>query len=182
MMKEIWKDIAGYEGYYQISNTGSVKSLDRVINVIDGKRIYDKHLTGKILYQRRHGKGYKTVSLLKDCESKSVYIHRLVAQAFIPNDANCPMINHKNAVKNDNCAENLEWCTNGENVQYAYDLGTHSNSKAVVCLSDGKIFISGCAAGKFYKLNQRNISECCNGKRKTCGGLKFSFTENGGNK
>lgn len=103
---EIWKDVKGYEGLYQVSNIGKVKSLH-----------YNKE---KILADRFDKKGYLSVRLFKNGKSKIFKTHRLVAQAFIPNPINKEQVNHINGVKSDNRVENLEWCTNYENCVHAH--------------------------------------------------------------
>ena len=96
-MEEIWKDIEGYEGIYQVSNNGRVRSL-----------LYNKI---KMLKTQTYKRGYKYIALSKNGEKKKYKIHRLVAQAFIPNPNNYPQINHKDEDKSNNYINNLEWCT-----------------------------------------------------------------------
>lgn len=101
-MKEIFKDILGYEGLYQVSNLGNVKSM----------------YTNKILSAATKKRGYQYVNLYKDKLSKMHQIHRLVATAFIPNPNNLPIVNHKDEDPTNNKAENLEWCTHTYNINY----------------------------------------------------------------
>lgn len=112
MQKEIWKDVIGYEGRYQVSNFGTVRSLDRIS--YSGRK-----LKGKIIYHGTHPEGYKTVNLCSNGICKTIRVHRLVAQAFIPNPNNLPQVNHINEVKSDNRVENLEWITNRGNVNHS---------------------------------------------------------------
>lgn len=112
------KPIKGYEGYYEVDCFGRVYSLDRTISVNDNGRMYDKPVIGRVMGQTVKSNGYKCVSLTKDGESKAFYVHRLVADAFIPNPDDLPMVNHKDEDKSNNFVENLEWCTNEYNINY----------------------------------------------------------------
>ena len=105
------KPIKGYEGYYEIDQFGRVYSVNREIFVNDNGRKYNKPLKAKQMKQSMHTKGYKTVSLTKDGKTKTVFVHRLVAIAFIPNEHKLPLVNHKDEDKTNNCVENLEWCS-----------------------------------------------------------------------
>lgn len=116
---EQWKDIEGYEGFYQVSNCGRVKSLARETNAVIQMNTEDR-----IKKASQKGKdGYLTVQLYKNNTAKSVYVHRLVAESFIPNPLKKKTVNHKNGNKQDNRVENLEWMTYKENNKHAYDTG-----------------------------------------------------------
>ena len=104
------KPVKGYEGYYEVDQFGRVFGLERIIKVNDNGRNYEKPIAGKQLKQSMHTKGYKTVSLTKDGKTKTLFVHRLVAEAFIPNETNLPMVNHKDEDKTNNFVGNLEWC------------------------------------------------------------------------
>jgi hypothetical protein len=119
-MDEIWKDIIGYEGLYQISNLGRVKSLPRKFYLKNGK-IHKAQLSELILKDRFSVKGYKAVVLRKDLTPKSYQIHRLVAFAFIGQpDLDRNQINHINGIKTDNQVSNLEWVNNRENMVHSF--------------------------------------------------------------
>ena len=117
-MKEIWKDIKNFEGLYQVSNKGRVRSLDRIsVNCYGMPR----KLKGKILKPHLNVYGYLDIGL-SNCGNGNIFkVHRLVADAFIPNPKNLPQVNHKDENKQNNCVENLEWCTNAYNVKYSWD-------------------------------------------------------------
>ena len=101
-MQEIWKEVSGFEGYYQVSNFGNVR---RVSNV--------KCKSG-ILKPQANRKGYLTVFLYKDCKWHKKFVHRLVASAFIPNHEELPFVGHKDNDRKNNAASNLKWCTKAE--------------------------------------------------------------------
>lgn len=107
-MKEVWKPIEGYEGLYDISNLGRVKSLPKQ----SGSRL---NINSTIMRLGSDKNGYSVISLSKNGKYKLCKVHRLVGQAFIPNPENKPCINHKNLIKNDNAFVNLEWVTIYEN-------------------------------------------------------------------
>ena len=109
---EIYKNIENYEGLYQISNLGNVKSLNN-----------SKFKKEKILKKGLQKNGYEIISLCKENKKKSYTVHRLVALHFIPNLENKKQVNHINGIKTDNIVENLEWCTTSENTKHAYDNG-----------------------------------------------------------
>ena len=113
---ETWRDIKGYEGRYQVSNMGRVKSLSREVASKNGSKQYRKE---RILKPRSNGKGYLRVSLCKSSsETKDFYIHRLVCEAFHENPMNRPDVNHINEDKSDNRACNLEWVTRKGNCNF----------------------------------------------------------------
>ena len=120
-MKEVWKDIKGYEGLYQVSNYGNVKSCDRHVFAGVGSNHKTQHIKEKLL--RAGGGKYKQVRLSKNGKIKAFLIHRLVAQAFISNPNNLPCINHKDEDPKNNNANNLEWCTYKYNNEYNNRVG-----------------------------------------------------------
>jgi len=124
---EIWKDIKEYEGLYQVSNLGRIKSMEKKsIGKSNSLRI----LTEKILKCNVDAKGYKFISLWKNGEKKRIVkIHKLVAETFIPNPLNLSQINHIDGIKSNNVVYNLEWCTASQNIKHAYDNGLKTQSK-----------------------------------------------------
>ena len=113
---EIWKDIKDYEGLYQVSNLGRVRSLPKVDRL---GRVHN----GKIKAQVNNGSGYLIVNLKHNGKQKMKTVHRLVAETFISNDDNLPEINHIDGNKVNNRVDNLEWCTRSENVKHAIKNG-----------------------------------------------------------
>ncbi|NCD07360.1 MAG: endonuclease [Spirochaetia bacterium] len=181
-MKEIWKDIKGYEGLYQISNLGNVKSLSRTIINYRGS-----YTSKEIIMKTYFLGGYKRIGLLNNKIVKRILIHRLVAEAFIPNPKNKRDINHINGIKSDNRVENLEWNTRSENVKHAYNIGlnpklygkNNKHSKIVLQYSLENIFIkkyySITEAGKENNICRTDISSVCSGRLKTAGGYKWKI-------
>lgn len=114
-MIEIWKPIKGFEGFYEVSNIGRVKSVDRFI---DNNGTPQK-IFGKIKTPQDNGHGYLWVQLYRNNKGTYKYVHRLVAEAFIPNPDNKPQVNHLDYNKQNNCVNNLEWVTAKENNEYS---------------------------------------------------------------
>ena len=120
-MEEVWKDIEEYKGIYQVSNHGRIRSLDRMLTYKTRYGVFQHLQRGKILHQYPDDRGYLWVKLHDLKSKKTVKVHRLVGNAFIPNPNNLPCINHKDEDKTNNMVDNLEWCSHLYNNLY----GTH---------------------------------------------------------
>lgn len=180
------KNVIGYEGLYLIDNLGNVVSLPK----IQGRRLHNKY---KILNAKVNKFGYKEVALTKDGKTKTLLLHRLIAQHFVPNPNSLPCVNHKNGVKSDNRIENLEWCTKSQNTKHAFDnnLGgfkiraiknleswnrNHAYLK-VVLEKDGKTieFSSSFDAARFVGASQTEITKAITKSQRCRGYRVFGF-------
>lgn len=167
---EEWRDIQGYEGLYQVSNYGRVRSLDRVVTQTNNGTL-SKHLyRGRILKQNKRPNGYYGVQLSKDGITKPYLIHRIVATEFIPNPDNLPQVNHKDEDKYNNCVDNLEWC----DAKYNSNYGT-ARQKVVDAISkpilqftlDGdfiKEYSSAAEVQRETNFNKSHVSDAAKGK------------------
>lgn len=171
-MREIWKDIRGFEGLYQISNFGNVKSVARVIS----RSTTDLPVQERILKPCvRHG--YKHIVLSKNGKFTTGHIHRLVAEAFIPNPNNLPCVNHKDENPSNNCVDNLEWCTRAYNNSYNHlrERAAIAKRKPILQFDLNGNFIREWAhareAAETLGLNKRAIYGACTGRLKTSGGF-----------
>ena len=176
-MKEIFKDIEGYENLYQISNQGTVKSLGN-----------GKSRKERILKPAKDKKGYLRVGLCKQGKRKMYLVHRLVTSAFIENPNNLPQVNHKDEDKTNNNVENLEWCDAKYNNNYGTrnERSAESNTnnpkqvkqcKQVLCLETGVVYPSTSELEREFGFSKGNISSACNGKLKTAYGFHWKYVE-----
>lgn len=199
LLNEEFRDIENYEGLYQISNYGRVKSLKRKTNVClknNTKRVVKERILKNSLHLKSRGPHYR-IKLSKENKTVMIYIHRLIAEAFIPNPNNHPIVNHIDGNALNNMADNLEWCTIEHNVRHAFEnglikirKGTKShmygksgslspNSKKVNQYTKEGIFIKTWESINLAEktLNIKNISTCCQNKRKTSGGYIWKYKE-----
>ena len=171
LIKEIWKDIPEYEGLYQASNLGKIKSLDRF-------NYKGHHNLEKILKQKLNKNGYLSVSLCKNKKVKVCYIHKLIAITFLDNNNNYPCVNHKDGNKQNNIVDNLEWCSYTHNNNEAIRLKLRK-TKPVIQYDKNFIKIkkwdSIANAARILKINPSDISTVCKGKRKTAGGYIWKY-------
>ena len=167
-MREIWKDVIGYEGLYQVSNIGNVRSMNYRGTGIVKNLVPKKNNCGR---------------LWVDLKGKSFLIHRLVAYAFIPNEHNYPEINHKDENPQNNCVENLEWCT-GEYNKMSYSnknvrRGAWKNTTPVLQIDSSGDLVRRWKDSRTIALStgmsQWSITQCCNGKRKTAYGFRWQY-------
>jgi hypothetical protein len=182
---EIWKDVVGYEGLYEVSNFGNIYS----------------HINKKILKNSKNDKGRYSVELFKNGKSKRLLVHRLVMIAFVPNPDNFPQVNHMDENPSNNMLNNLEWCTPKYNMNYG-EVAKTRHSKIDYSTEERKALarINGkCAnvpvlqknkkgeilmkfdsikdATKHLKVNQSHIVECCKGQRKTSHGFMWEYAK-----
>lgn len=195
MTNEIWKPTKGFEGYYEVSNLGRVKSLARTITShhSDGTVYQVVHRKECIKKEQLDKKGYIRLMLQVDKKHKAISVHRAVAEAFIPNSNNLPQVNHKDENKTNNCVENLEWSTNKYNCHYSTHIERMSkslkgvkrpylytpveqwtlNGKFVAefpCIED---------AAKATGIDKAGISHCCRGFRRGHG-ITYPINKAGG--
>lgn len=171
---EIWKDIVGYEGIYQVSNLGKVKRIGAY-----GNQTSKKWKSNKLLKPASKNNGYMFVGLSKDGSVKSKHIHRLVAEAFIPNPQNKSTVNHKDGDRSNNIVENLEWATYSENNVHSIDvLGRDSKNR-----SDSKPVLQFDKVGNFIKeypsMREAQRQTKIIGIDKVCSGVKYRKTAGG---
>ena len=186
-MEEIWKPITNYEGLYEVSNLGNVKSLEKTILRSDGIK---KHLPNRVLNPYINNDGYSVVNLYKDKKTQTFYVHRLVAEAFIQNPENKPFIDHIIPVRvgGTNEISNLRWCTIEENnnnpitrerIRVVSEETRKKRYKPILqyTLSGELIREWSCAmdAQKALGINNSHIYDCARGERKTCGGYIWKY-------
>lgn len=193
--REVWKDVAGFEGLYQISSKGRVKSLERLT---PGKLGSLRRTQEKMMKLQKNIKGYPTVMLHKDGKGHAKLVHRLVAYAFIENPLNLPQVNHKDTNKENNNIENLEWITGIDNMRHAFankcfrptekqreharqeqmKIAIRRRRPVVMCTKEGeklRCFESIREAEKATGINNSKITAVCKCHRKTAGGYIWKY-------
>lgn len=181
---EIWKDIPEYEGLYQVSNCGNVRSLSHKVSCWNGFKMVIKNHSGKMLTPQADKLGYLRVRLSKNGHMKSYLVHRLVAEAFILNIKDELLINHKDENPRNNHVSNLEWCS----VIYNNNYGTRNirmgntmsniKKKPVYCIETNTYYPSSLDAQIATGIKGSQISSCCNKRRyfNTAGGYHWKYS------
>ena len=175
-MQEIWKDIKDYEGYYQVSNLGRIKSLKRIV-----KGRWKNIIIKEKILNRKIENGYLRVQLSKNNISKIFLVHRLVAETFIPNPNNYKEINHKDENTINNNVDNLEWCTHSYNINY----GTRTQKTIdKMCKSILQYDLQGNFIKKWKTMNEAvryyhnaHICDVCKGKRQSASGYIWKYQD-----
>jgi len=183
---ERWLPIVGFDGLYDISNFGRIKSIQRVVFEKSGKK---KSVKERIVSIQQFPNKYLVCRLWKENKESNFLVHRLVGAAFIENEQNKPEINHKYGDVEDNFYLNLEWATRSDNIQHSYDVlnrkppcnmrgkfgKLHPNSKRIYCPTLGIYFESSRIAERELGISQGSISDICRGKQLHRDGLVFNF-------
>lgn len=172
-LQEIWKDISNYEGLYQISNLGRVKSLSKKSGFLILKE--------RIMKPTIKDNGYYQIALYKNKKGCKKYIHRLVAEAFIPNPNNYPCINHKDYNKANNNVDNIEWCSYSQNNTYSncqVVAGASKRIPVLQCDKNGVILKEwecSLRAGQELGFSNSSITACCRGRANTAYGYTWRY-------
>ena len=169
-MKEVWRDIADYEGLYQVSNLGRVKSLERCVQRKNKTTLKVKE---KIIKVGITKDGYFRVKLSKQGISNNFSVHRLVAEAFIPNPDKLPQVNHKNEFEKwNNKVDNLEWCTQQYNIRFSRSVGVNQFDLKGNLIKEWNCIKE---ASKYTNIPSSNIVRCCQNKLNMAGGFKWEY-------
>lgn len=161
MENEIWQDLEGYEGIYEVSSFGQIRSYPR------------QGTKGGIMVGHADKKGYINITLRKDGIQQTQKLHRLIAKTFIPNPNNLPEVNHKDENKLNNRIDNLEWCTTAYN--HEYGTRTLRCGKPVICVETNITYAGARWAGTELGLDPSSITKCAKNPNKTCGGYHWKY-------
>ena len=172
-----WKTIKGYEGLYEVSDCGAVRSCDRRIKT-SILHVDSRLIKGRELKQNRKRNGYKTVDLCKNGKVTTVLVHRLVATEFVPNPNGCRYVNHKDSNRANNRVSNLEWVTSSENRKHGIEFGNviFRQTRKVICNDTGAIFSQSKIAAQWIVDNfpdrcSGNVAVVANNIRRACNGI-----------
>lgn len=173
--KEIWKDIPGYEGFYQASTLGRIRSVDRRVYSKSGSRL----APGTIRSPRIGSRGYMNIYLSRDGKKRIFTIHRIIATTFIENPNNLPIINHKNGNPSDNRVSNLEWCDLFYNYVHASEvLGRNCGTRRVLCVESGEIYNSIHDAARKLGVTVTAVHRAINRTNGMAGGRHVQYADN----
>ena len=180
-MNEIWKPIKGYEGIYEVSDLGRVRSLPRPKTSRNASGEFTFTTKPKILKAFEQNGGYQRISFGRGKNKVAIFVHRLVAQAFIPNPDNLPHVNHKDENPKNNRADNLEWCNAEYNNSYGNHIERCKRHRAVVQMTkDGQeiaTFDSIVEAEEKTGCRATSIQACCIGRYKSSCGYRWRYAE-----
>lgn len=184
-----WKPVKEYEGLYEVSENGEIRSCDRYINT-DILHVKSRLIKGKIIRQNKKRAGYRTVDLCRDGKVKTTLVHRIVAEAFIPNPDGLRFVNHKDSNRENNAAGNLEWVTSSENRKHGINQGFVSfPANKLICVETGRIFERPQRAAEWIKekhperingtlrVAAHNIRAACKGARHSAYGFTWEYYE-----
>lgn len=166
-MEEIWKEVPGFEGLYQVSNYGQIRSTPR------------RGTAGGIMKGHIDKKGYINITLRKDGTQYTQKLHRLIAITFIPNPNNYPEVNHKDENKQNNRVDNLEWCTTSYNHEYGTRTVRASTrcGKPIRCVETGIEYQGAKWASKEMGIDSSGITKALKNPNRTCGGYHWQYVE-----
>lgn len=177
---EVWKPVKGFEESYEVSSLGNIRSLDRIVS----RRPTSRFVRGQPISQLLMPNGYKTALLRLNGKQYRLYVHRLVAEAFLDNPDNLREVNHKDENKSNNTLANLEWCSHSYNMKYAGGSTRRvRNQRKPVVVVDGEMptrFESIAAAAEHLGVSITTVSKCCwhkKGARRVLGKLTMFETE-----